>query len=107
MIQRSLFNALAVVSLAVAAGGCVATSEPEPEPTTGESTQELERICPAIAILCIEGYHAKSVGNCRQICVPDQDKTGCKPGCREGEYCGECRTLTGTALVCLPLGAVC
>lgn len=29
-------------------------------------------MCPAIAILCIEGYRAKQLPNCNQICVPDR-----------------------------------
>jgi hypothetical protein len=101
-ILRTAFALLILSSL-----GCAVSAEPAPEPTIGESEQAAERICPAIAILCIEGYHAKSVGNCKQVCVPDNEKTGCNPKCGANEYCSECKTIDGSALVCLPLGTAC
>jgi hypothetical protein len=44
----------------------------------GTSEESLKpRVCPAIAILCIEGYHAKQLPNCNQVCVPDNKTWEC------------------------------
>jgi hypothetical protein len=45
-----------------------------PTDPTGQTADEVREpiACPAIAILCVPGYHPKTVGVCRQVCVPDR-----------------------------------
>jgi hypothetical protein len=85
--------------LAVVSVGCAAVPEVG-EPGTGVAADELRqpRICPAIAILCMEGYRPKQLPNCRQTCVPDRGERECDSHDDCTIYCfttpcpvGECR----------------
>ncbi len=136
-----------VVVMAAWLAGCEAeVGEPTSEDPSALSEGKEDRLiaCPQLAILCIEGYHAKSVGGCKQVCVPDNGaecqsdadctiycitspcpvgecrgnqcrvstskpprSTSCAPGCKTGENCQECKTIDGSAFVCLPDGSVC
>lgn len=56
---------------------CAGVDEQTPD-QLGSASQDLrEKICPAIAILCIEGYTARQVGGCNWICVPDRGAWQC------------------------------
>jgi len=72
--MKKMVFAFAVVVMAALVGGC-ASEEPAPGDELEQSALEgkADRVtaCPQLLILCIEGYHAKSVGQCRQVCVPD------------------------------------
>jgi hypothetical protein len=77
------------VSLAASVSACAIDTSDEPD--TDSVEQGLApQICPAIAILCLPGYQAKQLPNCRQICVPAQEPKSAEPcavgGC-SGELC--------------------
>ena len=58
--------------IAVLALGCAVGVEGEEyDEDLGEASDGLAKICPAISILCVEGYSPKQLPNCNQICVPD------------------------------------
>lgn len=69
---------LATVSLA----GCAADVD---APGSAEEAARL-RICPAIAILCADGYEARRLPNCRWQCVP-QRGTECRSDADCTIYC--------------------
>ena len=102
-MRTVLRSAVVLASIIVLAACTASTEEPESEPA--QSADQGLTACPAIAILCIQGYHAERRGQCRQVCVKDRPQ--CLPKCGQGSYCAECRTLDGVGYVCLPDGAVC
>lgn len=72
-------HALSMAPLALASSlalspalGCALEPVDEEEISVAEQEVKPPKACPAILILCIEGYHPKTVGDCNQICVPDQ-----------------------------------
>lgn len=72
-------RAFAFVVVMLVSVGCAAVPEVAQPGPSGSSSEELRRprICPAIAILCIEGYRPKQLPNCRQTCVPDRGSWEC------------------------------
>jgi hypothetical protein len=62
----------ALAPVAVLVSACsVAT-----EPTTASESQDLAvKVCPMIAIMCVEGYKAKQTGGCNYVCVPDKSQS--------------------------------
>ncbi len=63
--------------LAVVLVGCAAVPEAAPARSRAASEELRPRICPAIAILCADGYQAKRLPNCRWACVPDRNAWEC------------------------------
>lgn len=108
-IRGIAFKSFGLSFLCAAALACSAAAEGPGE--LEEPTEEVQgavrppEACPQILILCAPGYHVKLGPNCRQTCVPDKEL--CKPRCGDGEYCAECKTLSGSAYVCLPDGTMC
>ena len=146
-MRKIVFGVMAVMAAAWLAG-CEAevpeVGSDEPSALSSGGKEDRLRVCPLMLIMCAEGYHAKSVGNCRQVCVPDSGaecqsdadctiycitspcpvgecrgnqcrvsttkpprSQSCTPGCGAGESCQECKTVDGSALVCLPDGSIC
>ena len=69
MIRSNALVSLVSFALAVSLGGC------HLQATEGDLASEDvrgPRICPAIAILCEDGYEARRVGNCNWTCVPSR-----------------------------------
>jgi hypothetical protein len=88
MTFRGILSLL-VIPVFASLPACAVDTGDEPD---SESIEQglAPRICPAIAILCAEGYRAKQLPNCRQICVPDQDQKAagqCEVGGCSGELC--------------------
>lgn len=66
---------VATLGLAVLASGCAGGPE---DGQYGQAQQAVKpKACPAIAILCMEGYQVKQLPNCNQICVPEQQDHEC------------------------------
>lgn len=86
-IVRVLSGLPALFALACAANAGPGTEDE----TVGASGETLAppKACPAIAILCIEGYRAKQLPNCDQICVPDKGWE-----CSTDEDCGAIYCIT-------------
>jgi hypothetical protein len=84
MKTTTLIRSFLALSPMLAAFGCaVAIDETGEDLSVTEDGLRPPQICPAIAILCIEGYKPKQLPNCNQICVPDQGFE-----CTVNEDCG-------------------
>ena len=81
-------RALALVAFVLVSVGCAAVPEVAEPGTAGVTSEELRpRICPAIAILCMEGYRPKQLPNCRQTCIPDRSGWECSSDDECTIYC--------------------
>jgi hypothetical protein len=80
---------LLIVSIAASLSACAVATSDEPATETVEQGLQPAKVCPAIAILCLPGYQAKQLPNCRQICVPDNtpSEEPCAVGGCSGELC--------------------
>lgn len=108
-VSRALLASLVTLTAACAVGTEDPTAAPAVEALgVAPASHSADTVCIQMVILCAEGYHAESVGHCRQVCVKNPPaRPACAPTCGAGEVCTECRTIDGTGFFCLPEGSTC
>jgi hypothetical protein len=107
-MKRVSFALLIAISSLV---GC-AVSPAEEEAPIAETASAVKVNCAAVlcaAVVCGDGEITKvPPGQCCPVCVKVGKAHDCRSkGCGADQYCGECRTTSGTAFVCLANGSAC
>jgi hypothetical protein len=62
---------LGSLSVLLFCGVACSSAPTESSEASEQAVNNHVRACPEILIFCAEGTHAKSLPNCRQVCVPD------------------------------------
>lgn len=70
-VRTWLVSLLAATPMTVAFGCVAGVGDPHEDVGVAQDEARPPQICPAIEILCIEGYKPKQLPSCNQICVPD------------------------------------
>ncbi|MBI4699858.1 MAG: hypothetical protein HY744_01605 [Deltaproteobacteria bacterium] len=74
MLGRTVLRGgLLLIGGLASAAGCALAVESDGSEQMGEAADAIQpRLCPEIAIMCVDGYRVKQLPNCNQICVPDE-----------------------------------
>jgi len=92
MAKQKLRTKLVMASLLATLVGCAMPIDDGSDESVGEASDAVKtEICPAIAILCIEGYKPKKLPQCNQMCIPDNQQGW---ECNSDKDCGPIYCVT-------------